>query len=567
MLEEIPLLKAKFTIVDVETTGLSASKDRIIELALVRVEKLKIVEKFSTFINPQKNIPMFITSFTGITNEDVEDAPLFYQVKDKFMEFYEGSILTAHNFTFDFSFLKNEFRLIGENFNPEYSLCTLKLARRLYPSLRSKSLGSVASHLRIKNPQSHRALADAETTARILIKIIKKLLKENSIKNINDLISYQNGIINSGTLDIKPELLESFYSFPNAPGVYYFTNNQNKIIYIGKAKSLRDRIKSYFLRNANRKIKKIVKQAKSLHHIITNSELTALLLESEAIKKQKPKHNKMLKDYGSKYFIRVNKNQGAPFIEITNKFDFDGNDYFGLYHSRKAAEKIVNFINKTFAIRECSLKEYLKSKACFLYEIHRCTAPCLGLDYNIQKHNDELNEAYKFLYGENQDALNRLLNKMKHYSSQQEFEKAAEIKSLIDFLLNEVSKSSLLAEPINSAKVLIEILNGFENDYLVLIEGKVYIKGYIYDNKNLFEEALDDFFNGTINYKSLPTEEDLEKLKVTLNWLVRNRNKVKVYYLKNFSNKKDLYKSLNHNTNYNTEKVIYTDEWGLGDWE
>lgn len=556
MLNDLPLSSLTFTVVDIETTGLSSSRERIIEIALIRIEKLKIVEKFSSLINPQKFIPPFITSFTGISNDDVEDAPIFYQIKDKILESLEDSVLVAHNLAFDFSFLKNEFRLVGQQFDPKISICTLKLSRRIFPSLKSKSLGSVANFLKIKNSNAHRALSDAETTARVLIKIIHKLKKEECIETIEDLFEYQNGMASSNKLDIKPELREQYYNFPNAPGVYFFLNNKRQIIYIGKAKSLRDRIKSYFLKNSNSKIKKIINQAKYLNHIITNSELTALLLEAESIKKQKPKHNTMLKNYGSKYFVRINKNEEMPFVEITNKFDFDGNDYFGLYHSRKVAEAIVDFINKTFAIRECDNKEYLKRRACFLYDIYRCTAPCLGLDYNVQKHNDELNEVYKFLYGENQNAINRLLNRMKHYSSQQQYEKAAEIKHLIDFILNEISKSTLLSEPINSAKVLIEILTGYENDYLLLIDGKVFIKGYIYDDKNLFEQAIDDYFSGAINIVKLPTDEDLEKLKVTLNWLIKNRNKVKVYYLKNFTNKDELFKSLNPNQNYYSDKII-----------
>lgn len=556
MIKQSALINTSFTVVDVETTGLSSKSERIIEIALVKVENLKIIEKFSSLINPQKPIPIFITSFTGISNEDVEDAPVFHQVKDKILELLEDSIIVAHNLPFDLSFLKDEFRIIGEDFNPENSICTLKLSRRMFPSLRSKSLGSVADFLKIKNKNSHRALGDAETTAKILIKLIRRLRKEEGIETLEDLIEYQEGVVLTPNLQIKPELKNDFYNFPNAPGVYYFVNNDNQIIYIGKAKSLRDRIKSYFLKNANKKIKKIVSQAKRLHHIITNSELTALLLEAESIKKQNPKHNKMLKNYGSKYFLRVNKSEGAPFVDITNNFDFDGNDYFGLYHSRRIAQSIVNFINKTFAIRECNLKEFLKSKPCFLYDINRCTAPCLGLDHNIQKHNEEINEVYKFLFGENQNALNRLLNKMKLYSSQQEYEKAAEIKRLVDFLLNEISKSSILAEPINSARVLIEIDSAFENDYILLIDGKVYIKGYIYDNKNLFEQALDDYFNNTIQTKKLPTNEDLEKLKVTLSWLVKHRNRVKVFYLKNYNNKEELYAQLSSYKSTESERAI-----------
>lgn len=543
-----------FTVVDVETTGLSARNERVIEIALVKVDNLKIVEKFSTLINPQRQIPSFISMLTGITNSDVKNAPLFHQIYPVLLEKTESSVLCGHNLQFDLSFLRNEVQLIGEDFNPSHTLCTLKLARKLFPHLKSRSLTPLAYHLNIKNKNSHRALGDAETTAKVLIKLLKQLKENEGIDSLDELLAYQSGLKSFQSLKIKQELQNDFYSLPNAPGIYYFLNSKNEIIYIGKAKSLRERVKSYFSPTADKKVRKIIRQAKRLHHIITNSELTALIAEAESIKVKNPKHNKMLKGYGNKYFIKVLNIKSAPHLDITNKFDFDGCDYFGLYHSKRDAQKIVDFINKTFAIRECSDKEFLKSQPCFLYDIQRCTAPCIEIGFNIQKHNQELEEVYRFLNGENQNAMNRLLNKMKYYSSQQMYEKAAETKHLIDFLLEEIHKSSLLSEPINKAKVLIEIISTMGNDYLILFNGKVFIKGYLYDNKNKFEEIIDDYYARTIFNDELPTEEDLEKLKIVLQWLIKNRNRVKVFYLKNYNSKQELFNEISANDN--SEKSI-----------
>lgn len=546
--------KISFTVVDVETTGLSARNERVIEIALVKVENLKIVEKFSTLVNPQRQIPSFISMLTGITNSDVRNAPLFNQIYPVLLEKTESSILCGHNLQFDLSFLRNEAKLIGDDFNPSHTLCTLKLARKLFPHLKSRSLTPLAYYLNIKNKNSHRALGDAETTAKVLIKLLKQLKKNEGIDSLDELLAYQSGLKSFQSLKIKQELQNDFYNLPNAPGIYYFLNSKNEIIYIGKAKSLRKRVKSYFSPTADTKVKKIIRQAKRLHHIITNSELTALIAEAESIKVKNPKHNKMLKGYGKKYFIKVLNIKSAPHLDITNKFDFDGCDYFGLYHSKRDAQKIVEFINKTFAIRECSDKEFLKSRTCFLYDIQRCTAPCLGIEFNIQKHNQELEEVYRFLNGENQNAMNRLLNKMKYYSSQQMYEKAAETKHLIDFLFEEIHKSSLLSEPINKAKVLIEIISPMGNDYLILFNGKVFVKGYLYDNENKFEEIIDDYYAGTIFNDQLPTEEDLEKLKIVLQWLIKNRNRVKVFYLKKYNSKQELFNEIN--VNDNSEKSI-----------
>ncbi|MGE5846697.1 MAG: UvrB/UvrC motif-containing protein, partial [Ignavibacteria bacterium] len=183
--------------------------------------------------------------------------------------------------------------------------------------------------------------------------------------------------------------------------------------------------------------------------------------------------------------------------------------------------------------------------------IERCTAPCLNKDRHI--YSEELEKVYQFLYGKNQYALNRLINKMKDYSDKQKYEKAAEVKSLIDLILSQTHKSSLLAEPVNSAKVLFEINDGFRKDYVLMIEGKIYIKRQALNEKDDFETAMDDYFENAIKFNNLPDEKDLEKMKITLNWFVKNRNKVRAFYLKNYNNKKELYSCL---TNYSGRQHV-----------
>ena len=408
--------------------------------------------------------------------------------------------------------------------------------------MQSKSLTAVAKHLNLKNKSAHRALSDAEVTARVLIKMIKQLKRESKIQTSYDLINFQQKMTVGRTIKVIESLKEDISSLPNTPGIYYFVNNRNKIIYVGKAKSLRDRVRTYFSPTAPKKAKKIIKQARRLKIEITNTELTALLSEAETIKKINPKHNYQLKKYGLKYFLKVTKDHSYPGIEITNHFDFDGNDYFGLFISRRKAESVLDIVDKTFSLRECSDKEFSKHKKCFLAEIERCTAPCV---FNCNdEYNKELNKVYEFLFGMDQTALNRLLKKMKEYSDLEKYEKAAEVKEIVDLILNQTHKTSLLAEPVNSADVLFEVSGGYGKDYILLLTGKIYVKNFVLYQKDLFEEALEDYFNKTINYDFLPSDEDLEKIKITLNWLIKNRNKVRIFYLKDYSSKDDLYSNI-----------------------
>lgn len=542
-LTELPVEKTDFCIVDVETTGLSPSYNGVIEIGLVKVSGLKVTDKYHSLINPGKQIPYYITQLTGISGEDVYDAPFFGDIVDEIIDFISDSVLTAHNYPFDSSFLRKEFRLCDRELFKNPGLCTLKLSRRMFPDLKSKSLGSVSRHLNLHNSNEHRALGDAETTARLLIKLIRELRKKYEIKNLGQLLEFQTAPKASAVQKkIKKSLVEDVSFIPDTPGVYYFLNSKDEIIYIGKAKSLKKRLRSYFMLNSPRKAKKIVKGASRLKIQVTNSELTALLMEAELIKIINPKHNTMLKTYGNKYFLKINNQDSFPFVDLTNYFDFDGNDYFGLFISRKKADTVLEMVAKAFTLRECSDKEFGKGKACFLAEIERCTAPCINKDNSVYR--EELSKVYDFLYGKNQFALNRLINKMKDYSERQKYEKASEVKGLIDLILSQTHKSSLLAEPVNSANVLFEISEKFGKDYLLMLEGRIFIKKYAMDEKDYFEEALVDYFSGTIKKDSLPDDEDLEKMKISLNWLVKNRNKVRIFYLKDFGSKDELYMKL-----------------------
>ena len=543
---ELPstLLKdTEFSVLDVETTGLSARNNRVIEIGIVKIKNLKIVDKYTTLINPGCDIPYFITQFTGISNSDVAYSPSFYDTAEEIEDFIGNSIISGHNLSFDEGFLSYEF--IRNGFEPlsNLSICTLKLSRKIFPSLKSKSLSSVSEYLGVKNRDSHRALSDAEATAQILIKLIKKLSKENRIKTLQQLMEFQSSIVPSNQIIKLPkDIHDSLYSLPDTPGVYYFLNKKNEVIYIGKAKSLKDRVRSYFVATAIGKPKKIVKQAAKIKTEITNSELTALLLEAESIKLINPRHNRQLKKYGNKYFIRINKSNKYPKAEITTRFDFDGHDYFGLFISRRKAEVVLNIIDKTFALRECNDKEFSKGKKCFLADIERCTAPCIKS--NDPDYFAELEKVYEFLSGGNQSALNRMLNKMKEYAAKEKYEKAAETKQVIDLILSQTHKSSLLAEPVNKANVLFEITEGINHDYILLLEGKYFIKRSSLSGKDSFEDALDDYYTHTIQTDINPTEEDMEKMKISLNWLTKNRNKVRIFYLKEFSSKEELFSAL-----------------------
>jgi len=533
-----------FSVIDFETTGTTPNKSRAIEIGIVRVENLKITETFQSLFNPGVYIPPFISQLTGIENDDIFDAPKFEDLSQDIKEFIDGSILVGHNLQFDFAFLKSEFEQADILLPKMEQVCTLKLSRRLFPKLKSKALGNMAKHLRVRHKNVHRALGDATVTAKILIKLITKLKEEHNSETINDILSFQNtpSVSKSFRL-VKKKLIGDLANLPDKPGVYFFKDAKEKIIYIGKAKNLKKRVKNYFSSSASRKAKKIARKANRLGFSVTNSELSALVLEAELIKVHKPQFNTLLKKYSQNYFIRLKLNHNFPDIKVSSNFDFDGNDYFGPYSNRITANSLKEIVDKTYMLRECTDKVFAKNKKCYLLDIKRCTGPCVD-NSNSKEYKNEIENVYEFLEGKNQQAVDRLLNRMKEFSVRQKYEEAAEVRDTVNLILNQLTRSSILAEPINKANALIEINSSIKNDYVLFLEGKVFLKDYYLKEQDFFDVALEDYFENTIHLLAGMQNKDLEKIKISLSWLVKNRAQIKIHYLKDYKNKAELFTKL-----------------------
>ena len=162
-----------FAIVDIETTGGVSKTCKIIEIAIVVHDGLSVVETFSTLIDPQTKIPYFITKLTGINNEMVKGAPKFYEVAKKIIELTEGRTFVAHNVSFDYNFIRQEFSSLGYDYvRPK--LCTVKLSRKTIKGLPSYSLGKLCEKLNIENNARHRAEGDALATTKLLELLLSK---------------------------------------------------------------------------------------------------------------------------------------------------------------------------------------------------------------------------------------------------------------------------------------------------------------------------------------------------------------------------------------------------------
>jgi DNA polymerase III subunit epsilon len=279
-----------YAIVDIETTGGSARLEKITEIAIYQHDGHEITGEFVTLVNPERNIPYFITSLTGITNEMVEDAPRFYEVARKIVEYTEGRTFVAHNARFDYSFLREEFKSLGFNFTRNL-LDTVALGRKLLPGHKSYSLGNICNDLQILINGRHRAAGDAFATVRLFEILLEK---DREINGFGKSLMKR-----SKTSKLNPALdISKLENIPEEPGVYYFYNEKHDLIYIGKSRNLQQRINTHLSNNTTNRAMEMRDLISDIDWETTGSELIALLKESFEIKRNKPIYNRAQRNSG-----------------------------------------------------------------------------------------------------------------------------------------------------------------------------------------------------------------------------------------------------------------------------
>ncbi len=425
------LRDASFIVVDVETTGLSAAEHRITEIALVRLESGSITESFQSLINPEQFISPFITQHTGITNAMVYDKPRFGDIVPHIKNFFaksESPVLVGHNVKFDHGFLLASFGRAGERFHAHGPLCTCRLARRLLPQLRSKSLKSVQDYFGIRNPRQHRAMADAEATAKILAHFIE-MAGELEIETIEELLRLQFSKPIDPRRKTKRELSlrEKVREFPDRPGVYTMTNRDGDVLYVGKAKNLHERVATYFAPSSTEgtKLTRMMRAVREITYEETGSELSALLLESRKIKELRPRFNSLDRRYKPQSFLRLDVQNDFPELTFIREPAPDGAEYFGPFKSREAAEALMEILNHAFKLRECGdkFKIGLNVRPCLYYEIDRCNAPCALLQTK-ESYRTEVTRLQEFLAAGNEGILAHVERLMREAADQLDFEEA-----------------------------------------------------------------------------------------------------------------------------------------------
>lgn len=285
-----------YAIVDIETTGGHAAANGITEVAVYLFDGESVVDRFETLLNPFQPIPAYVQALTGITNEMVQLAPAFSDVAPKLYAMLQGKVFVAHNVNFDYTFLLHAFRREGFRLQCP-RLCTVRYARKVLPGLSSYSLGNICRRLGIAVHNRHRAGGDAFATLQLF-----QYLQARDVQGIH----LQAMLRRQSKDQYLPMHLQyhQVENLPEVPGVYYFHDAKDKVIYVGKAKNLRKRVASHFSNHHPGKLRQtFLLHVHRISYQICGTEMMAQILETIEIKRLWPKYNRAMKGVEARYAL------------------------------------------------------------------------------------------------------------------------------------------------------------------------------------------------------------------------------------------------------------------------
>jgi DNA polymerase-3 subunit epsilon len=387
--QKASLLSVPLAIVDVETTGQSAMYGRVIEIAILRVEKGRVVRTFESLVNPERYISPMIEGLTGISNADVQDAPPFSEIARTVARLLDGALFVAHNARFDYGFVKNELNAVGIPFAAR-CLCTVRLSRRIFPEHRRHDLSSVIERHGLSVDARHRAMGDAKVVWEFL-ELVKRTADGARLESVlNELLKASS--LPSG-LDRK-----TVDGLPESPGVYLFYGKAGELLYVGKSVNIRERVRSHFAGDGDSA--KQMEMAGQVHHMEcrkTAGELGALLLESKLIKELRPLYNSISRRKRMLVVARRRMDRAGyahvHLEEIDHIEPENATSIMAVYKSHKQAQEHLGELVRSHRLCNKLLGLEQSRSYCFSYHLKQCNGACAG-EEAPEPYNMRLEEAF-----------------------------------------------------------------------------------------------------------------------------------------------------------------------------
>jgi len=374
-----------YTVVDTETTGLRAVTGRIIDIGIIRIEDGIVTKRFSSLVHPGFPLSSITEEITGITDADLIDAPRFEDIALEVQELFKDSVFVAHNAPFDYSFVKAEFARLGITFTAS-TLCTVKLSRSLYPTQRKHDLDTVMNTHGLVCDTRHRAYPDAQVVEQFLL----KHWKENKVGFDSIITTQLYG--ESVPLLFERTILKDL---PDTSGVYFFYGAERELLYVGKSKNIRTRVRSHFSSTSIPKEKKLCQQTVSVEATTTHGELSALLLEAHLIKKELPHFNRATRHQSELVTcIESTDEEGykRAVIGRTQSITPD-TTILGVFRSLAQAKTSLRAIASDCTLCEKLLGIDTTKGACFGMQIGKCLGACIQKE-SVEDYNKRFTECF-----------------------------------------------------------------------------------------------------------------------------------------------------------------------------
>jgi len=373
------LLQAPLAIVDLETTGTRPAADRVTEIGVLEIERFEVVSEWSTLVNPGVPVPSEIQAVTGINHEMLAAAPRFADLAQELHERLAGRVFIAHNARFDYGFLRREFDRAGIKFHAR-AVCSVKLARRLYPRERGHDLDSLIARHGIACRARHRAMGDADAVWQFL-----RIAAEEHGEEVLTVAARQ--VAKEPAL--PPQLdRAAIDAIPEAPGVYLFYAESGPPLYIGKSRSMRSRVLQHFYLTDG-----WLQGVRRIDWQRTVGELGALLTEARLVKQLAPLHNRQLR--------RPEQLCGFVFdgkrLRLANAAEIDADTLpfvYGVFRTRRAALQTLRTLadEHGLCLQTMGINEGFSTKhkgACFRHQVGRCAGAC-AMRESIHAHHGRL---------------------------------------------------------------------------------------------------------------------------------------------------------------------------------
>jgi DNA polymerase III subunit epsilon len=472
-----PLVDVEFVVLDLETTGGSPANDRITEVGAVKIRGGEVIGTFQTLVNPGVSIPPLISALTGITDPMVADEEPIEVVLPCLLEFIGRAVLVAHNASFDRRFVQANLERHGYQRLANRVVCTARLARKLLPrdEVPNVRLATLAAYLGSTVAPCHRALTDARATVDVFHGLLE-LAGSYGVLALEDLIEFPSA--RAGANFKKVHLADRL---PRCPGVYLFRDAAGRVLYVGKAKDLRTRVRSYFSGDGRVKIADLLRELAAIDHHPCATELEASVREVRLIQHHRPRYNRRGRNPERYCYLKLTRER-FPRLSVVRRVQADGARYLGPFGSAGQAELVKAAIEDALPLRRCTMRIGARGggSACVLLELGRCLGPCTGAVAQ-ERYGALVATLEGALDGDPEPILGPLRRRMAGYAADQRYEQAAGARDRLEALTRALAEARRAAALATADEIILARAHPQGREVTVVRRGQLAAVGLLRD--------------------------------------------------------------------------------------